>query len=204
MEQPPPLTPQEISEITGSEYTQLGQPQVVKVLGIMHLVFGGIGALGATWGLLIAIIGNPFLNMMSGTPQMKAQIDAQATMQSEMLPVTICSSVLSIIITALIITAGIQLLKMRKNAVKWSNRYAYASIVGKVINLVLSLSFILPMTQKMVSEMSPSSSHVLLPMNSVMMGSMIFTAVISCVYPILSLILLNRPNVKAWFANKPE
>jgi hypothetical protein len=36
-----------------------------------------------------------------------------------------------------------------------------------------------------------------------MLASMIVTAVITLIYPVLTLILLNRSNVKTWFANQP-
>ena len=56
----------------------------------------------------------------------------------------------------------------------------------------------------MISGMAPgAASPGVGAMESVMLASMIGTAVITLVYPVLTLILLNRPNVKTWFANQP-
>ena len=38
----------------------------------------------------------------------------------------------------------------------------------------------------------------------IMIGSMLVTFAVMAAYPILALVLLNRPNTKAWFANRPE
>jgi hypothetical protein len=200
MEQPPPLTPQEISEFAGSEYAQLGQPQTVKVFGIMHLIFGGIGVLMVLWSLFVLIAGNPFLKLAGNSPQ----VEMQTKLQADMMSYTIASTALTVWVTGLMIVAGILLLKGRKSARKWSNCYAISSIAVKIINMVVQVVYVLPMMQKMISGMAPGAAGPGVgAMESVMLASMIVTAVITLIYPVLTLILLNRPNVKTWFANQP-
>lgn len=37
-----------------------------------------------------------------------------------------------------------------------------------------------------------------------MIGGAVIGIVVGCIYPVLALILLNRPATKDWFANRPE
>lgn len=204
MEQPPPLTPEEVSELAGKEYAHLGQPQTVKVFGVLHVVFAGLGLLGAIWGLYVAIAGNPFTSFGPSTPAMQAQAQAEAAMQKTLLPLTLGSTALTLVITALMFTAGILLLKKRKSGLKWSNRYAWTSLVGKVINAVMIFAFVFPATKEMTEQMTKGSPLPTGVMEAIMLGSMVVGVVISSIYPILTLVLLNRPNVKTWFANQPD
>lgn len=49
----PPLTPQDIAVMQVAHYAQLGQPQTVKVFGIMRVIFAGFGLLGAVWSIFV-------------------------------------------------------------------------------------------------------------------------------------------------------
>lgn len=195
------MTPQEMSELAGREYAQLGQPQVVKVFGILHVVFAALGILGSIWGLFVAFAGNPFLGLGGSNPAMAAQAKAEAAMQERMLPYTIGSTAITLVIASLMLTAGILLLKKRKSGLKWSNRYAWTSLVGKVLNAIMIFTITYPAAKEMTDQMSGAS-----PMpgffEGIMLASMLFGVLVPCIYPILTLVLLNRPNVKTWFANQ--
>jgi hypothetical protein len=200
-EQPPELSVDEIASLTHSQYAHLGQPQPVKVFGIIHLIFGGFGVLTAIWAWIVIIIGNPMLKFMGNSPQQ----EIQSHLESELLPYSIIGAVLNCILTFLIIRAGILLLKKRKAALKWSNAYAYTSIIIKVLNLILTLTYILPMTQQIMNTSMPSSPGAgTLAVGSIMFVSTIFGFLFSLVYPVLTLILLNRPTVKTWCAYQAD
>ncbi len=176
----------------------LGEPPAVKVFGILHLVFAGLGLLGAVWGLFIEVVGNPFLKF--SPPD---QMDAQIAMQAKIGSMTITSSILSLLVAIPMIIAGIQLLKKRRNGLKWSNTYAWSSLGAKLINLVLALTIMIPAMQEMTQGML-ANSKAPSAMSGIMSGFMavgtIGGVVVSCIYPILALALLNRPATKAWFA----
>jgi hypothetical protein len=201
MEQPPALTHEEVTRLSAIEYANLGQPQTVKVFGIMHVIFGGFGALMIAWTTFVMIFGNPMLKWFGNSPQFQMQ----ASMESEMMPYTLFSTIILVILTALILIAGVLLLKKRKNAIKWSNYYAWVSIAAKIINLVISILVMVPMTKKMMSTLPPASSGAVLGGFGIMMiVSMVVGFIITLIYPTLTLILLNRPYVKTWFANQPR
>lgn len=198
-QQPPPLTPEEMSQFAGMEYAQLGQPQQVKVFGIMHLVFGAYGVLAVLWSLYVALIGNPILKFAGNSPE----IQLQTKLESQMFAYTVASTAFMALVTALIIVAGILLLKGRKSARKWSNGYAWLSIATKVINMVATIVYVVPMTTKMMGQSSPGVGAMMGNFEMIMIGSMMVGFLFSIIYPVLSLILLNRPNVKTWFENQP-
>ncbi len=185
----------------------MGDPPVVKVLAIMHLVFAGIGIMTALWALFIAVFGNPFLKMMPHTPQMEGQIQAQMEMQQKVQPMSLAGGLLSLIVAVPMILAGIRMLKKKRDGLKWSNRYAYTSLGAKAVNLVLTVTILVPAMNTMASGMMPKSS---VPggmegiMSGIMVGSAIGGVLLSCLYPILTLVLLNRPQTKEWFARQAD
>ena len=189
----PPL-PQEPSN---NPYAYVGEPAVVKVFGILHLIFAGLGILSVCWGLFIVIFGNPLLKLTPSTPQMQAQMEAQAKLH----PMTVATSILSLLVAVPMIIAGIQLLKSRKTALKWSNIYAFSSLGAKVSNLIL-IVIAIPTMLEISKTLMPSSAGVD-GMGMAMVGGAVGSVVVTCLYPVLTLILLNRPAVKAWFAHLP-
>ena len=203
MEQPPPLTPQELAEMQTAQNVSTGQPQTVKIFGILHLVFSAFGIFGIVSALVIALFGNPFLKMIPQTPELAKQAQIQAEMQEKMMPMTITTNLIGIVVTALMITAGIQLLRKKKTGLQWSNRYAIGSLIAKAIGGVLMFTVMLPLMRESLPAHTTSSGGMG-AMEVGMIGGAIGGVLISAIYPILTLILLNRPNTKTWFANLPQ
>jgi hypothetical protein len=56
-----------------AQYAQLGQPQTVKVFGIMRVIFAGFGLLGAVWSIFVIVVGNLFFYFIPQTPEIAAQ-----------------------------------------------------------------------------------------------------------------------------------
>lgn len=195
--QGPPYIPQ----------AMVGEPPAVKVFGILHLVLAGVGSISAIWGLFIAIIGNPFMKLMPSTPEMKAHLEAQEALQAQMLPLTITSSIISLLVAVPMIIAGVKLLKKRKDGLKWSNIYAWSSIAAKMITLVLTATIAAPAMKEMSEGLMKSSgapSAAAGAMSGVMTGAAAVGVLISCTYAIVTLVVLNRPATKAWFASRPK
>ncbi|RYD23434.1 MAG: hypothetical protein EOP88_04135 [Verrucomicrobiaceae bacterium] len=185
--------------------TYAGDPPAVKVFGILHLVFAGLGILFAAWGLFVAIVGNPILKLQSA-PGMESQVQAQLDMQEKIKPMTLTSGVLSLLVAVPMIIAGVRLVKKRGSGLKWSNIYAFSSLAAKAVNLVLTFTVMVPAMEEMTrtiigSSGAPASASGVL--SGVMMGSAVGGVLITCVYPVLTLILLNRPPVKDWAARQP-
>lgn len=204
MEQPPALTPEQLAaaQKENSQY-DIGEPQTVKIFGILHLVFAGFGAIAIIWALIAAVSGNPFASFGPQTPEMAAQAEMQAQMQAKLMPMTVVSNLIAIVVTILMIIAGIKLLKKKKDALNWSNRYAYASIFAKVVGLVMTFTYMMPaMKEFFDSQKLPGpTANIMMP---AMIGGAVVGVLVGSIYPILSLILLNRSATKDWFAKRPD
>lgn len=199
------MTPEELSKLAESEYAELGQPQVVKVFGILHVIFAGFGIVSVIWTMVASFVTEALFASGSKTAAAQAQMQAQLEMQKEMLPMTVISTILTAVIAALMMYAGIRLLKKRRDALLWSNRYAWTSLGGKVANVLMLFMFTLPATKAMMDTAggSSASSPVGLNVELIVIVSGIVGILVACIYPVLSLVLLNRPKIKAWFANQP-
>lgn len=177
------------------------EPAAVKVFGVLHLLFAGFGLLMAAWGLIITFVGNPFLKFIPKTGPMAQSMDAQLAMQAKIMPATLTQIILTILVAVPMIIAGIYLLKGTIKGLKWSNYYAYSSLAAKLINLVLVVVFMIPAMQEMNKAMMPKSSgggQAETFMQAAMGFGAVLGVVCTCLYPILSLELLNRPVVQNW------
>jgi uncharacterized membrane-anchored protein YitT (DUF2179 family) len=178
------------------------EPPSVKVFGILHLVFAGLGILGAIWGLVMTFMGNPFLKF---TPP-SAQLDAQIALQERLAPMTGTNSILSLLVAVPMIIAGVRLLKKRGSGLKWSNIYGVCSLLAKAVNAVFTLVIYVPAMREMtrsIVDTSHTPGAVSDIMSASIAGGALIGIVISCVYPGLTLFLLNRPATRAWFARQP-
>ena len=134
---------------------------------------------------------------------MEAQAKAQAAMQEDMIPMTVISTILTVIVAAIMLKAGILLLKKRGSGLLWSNRYAWSSLASKVVNIVLTFIYTVPAMKQMASVTAAGVMPVG-QMEMIMIGSMLAVFAVMSSYPILTLILLNRQKTKDWFANRPD
>jgi hypothetical protein len=203
MNQPDPFQPP-VADLAPPPLSQ-GEPAAIKVFGIMHLVFAPLGILSALWGLFVAMVGKPWLLLSDSPAKHDPQLQAQLAMQEKLNPMTIATSMLSLGVGVVMIIAGVQLLRKRKTALKWSNAYAWSSLGTKFVTLILTLTVMLPAMQEMTRAITHNSKvpqGVETFMSSAMAVGTIGGVLVSCLYPVLSLVLLNRPASKAWFAQR--
>jgi hypothetical protein len=171
------------------------KPGVITVFGILHIVFASLGILVAIWGFLQPLIMSHLAD--SSSPQMQMQI----AMQEKIRPAALLTTSLSLIVGLIMLPAGIKLLKNKRDALKWSRTYSFASIVKSMVTILVTLFVILPAMKgafDSVPGMDPKMRSV---MATTMNASAVAGSVLYMIYPILSLVLLSRPQVKAWFAN---
>lgn len=203
MEQPPAYTPEQLAEAQSANQSQIGEPQTVKIFGVLHLVFGAYGVFSVLSGLVVIFFGNIFMKVFPQTPELAAQAQAQAEMNDKLMPMNIIATLLTIVVTAFIITAGVTLLKKRRSGLKWSNRYAISSIVMKIIVAVLTVTITYPAMKEMMQSQAPGGATSG-AMEIGMIGGALIGVLLPVIYPILTLVFLNRPATKDWFANRPE
>jgi hypothetical protein len=181
-------------------------PQAVKVFGILHLVFAGFGVVFGLWGF----VSMKFLSMVQGAAPSDPAIVMQRKYMEDLWPVTVMSSTFMLGLAALLLVAGLKLVRSKPDGIMWSNRYSWTSITAKLISLVVALVYVLPLTNRMMGEIMgntkgmPAGSAQMMSgvMKSVSSISTVVTPLLSCIYPLLALYFLSRPAVKAWAASK--
>ena len=198
MNQPPP-----------SPGVPILEPKAIKVLGILHIVFGCWGALQVLMGVVSLMFNDVFLKLQSGGNEDMEAIQKQ--MAAEMRIPTVVALIISLVITVLILRAGIKLVRIKKDAVKASTIYSYASITGKIFGLILAVTYTIPIMNRQFEGMAEQMGGAagaggaqLEQMMEMMKTTASVTGVISplvmCVYPILSLVLLKKKNVSEFLA----
>jgi hypothetical protein len=179
-------------------------PSTVNVFGILHLVLAGLGVLFGLWGLVSRMFFSAFQGMTPGDPMMVAQ----RKYMEDLWPVTVMNSIFFLGLAALLLTAGLKLVRTRPDGVMWSNRYAWTSIITKAISLVVTVSYVLPLSNRMTGEIfshtpgmpAGSANMAASWMKSLSAVMTVLIPVLSCIYPALVLFFLSRPAVKAWVA----
>ncbi len=185
---PPPMSPPGIHE-----------PAAVKVFGVIHLVFAGLGFLMGLWSLV-----SPWLGRMIMPADMPGMAE-QMKFQDQLLWVTLMTGAFMLVLAVLLLVSGLKLVRSRPDGVKWSHRYAWTSIGTKLVSLVVTVAWVLPLTQRMMENTvvaggGSADRGFLAAMKGAVAVSSTITPLLSCLYPALALYFLSRPAVKAWCA----
>ncbi|MBX3740164.1 MAG: hypothetical protein KF712_04190 [Akkermansiaceae bacterium] len=177
---------------------QAHKPALLQVFGILHLLAGGYGIITGLWSAYMAFVGNPFLNMVPPGPAR----DAQESMTRALQPMTVINLAITTVLVVLVTVAGIKLLRAKKNAVKASNGYAITSLAGKIAGGVMVFIYMVPAQRQLINQqfqdMGDVPAGMKTGMDAAMIAGPIFGILFTCLYPVLTLILLNRRSVKGW------
>jgi hypothetical protein len=162
-------------------------PTSIKVLGIMNIVFAGLGAFGLlfTYGMYFGgfrMFGgrNPAIEYAHASPTYMTFLEVTLLLGAVILP--------------LFAASGIGLLKMRPWARKLAIGYALYAIVGAIVGLVVTYHFVLsPMNAGASSGVERAGATG--GMIGGFMGGLLGSA-----YPIVLLAFMLRRNVREAFA----
>jgi hypothetical protein len=183
----------------------LPPPPVVKTFGILHLVLAGLGLILALWGLLSKKVMSMIQEMSPADPSAVVQ----RKYLEELWPVTVMGSIFYLGLAALLLVAGVKLVRLKPDGVMWSNRYAWTSITTKAISLVVAVAYVLPLSNRMMGDIAGNTRGLPPGAAATMTGflkslnaiSTVVGPVLACLYPLLALYFLSRPAVKAWVAS---
>lgn len=164
------------------------RPTTVTVFGILNIVFATLGFLGILGSavMLLALNGdtkNPMIQIIHDNPGYAAYLKV--------------SVVLGVIISLALMAAGVGLLRLQPWARGMSIAYGIFGIVSVPINTVLSYFFV---TRPLMEQMQ--QQHDSTAATAGALGGAIGGMIGGCfglIYPVLLLIFMLRPNVKAAF-----
>jgi cytochrome bd-type quinol oxidase subunit 2 len=177
------------------------EPPAIKVFGVIHLVFAGLGFLTGAWSLVSFFLVGLFVNPK--TPGYEARMK----MQTDLRWISLMTGIFVLGLATLLLISGLKLVRSQPGGIRWSNRYAWASICTKVISMVVTLIWVVPVTKKVMEETMGSAGlpggaerGMVSAMSSMVAMSSVITPLISCIYPVLALYFLNRRDAKEWSA----
>ena len=190
IEQPPSTSPDDI------------EPGRLRIFGVCHIVFGGLGLMNAAGGVAMQFFQRLWtFNPPNGPDKLQ---EIQNEMYRDLTAYTWVTITMSLIVGVLILRAGIALTKRRQSSLRLSNIYVLSSLIAKIVSIVLFLVVAMPVIGEAVTAMLVESSAAL---PGWMGGLQVFIAVIgvisflfSTIYPLCALLMLNKPQVREYLA----
>lgn len=187
------------------------EPASIKVFGIFHLIIAGLGSIGAIYSLVMLQFSSQFSKMMTIAPPEapatgpSAQELAMNQYMHDTRLFTYIGFGFALVLTVMLIIAGIGLLKRRESGRVMSLRYAWTSISFKMINLLIFLTFMMPATTRyneaMLSGMPTEMGSM---MNIVTQVIQVLTLLATFIYPIVVLIMMRKEKVITFLAAQPR
>lgn len=187
----------------------------VQVLAVVHLIYGGLSfVVGLCSGVLQA------LGVQNLTPKMPAPPpgappfptdlqDRILSFMDEALPYyrayQMTQIVLWLILSLLLVAAGIGLLIRRPWGRKLSLAYGVLSLVVQLAGLVYVVAFVIPAMGDFYRQLEKEFPQMAFVFAASRVGQWMTPVVMPAgwIYPIVVLVLLTRPKVVAAFAGQP-
>ena len=191
IEQPPSMSPDDI------------EPGRLRVFGVCHIVFGGLGLMNVVGGVAMQFFQQSLsaLTQSSGPDEVQ---EIQNEMYRDLAVYTWITITMSLIVGVLILLSGIALIKRRQSSVRLSNMYVLSSLIAKAGGIVLFLLVATPVIGGAVNSMLAQTKA---PLPGWVGGLQVFIGVVgalsvllSAIYPLCALIMLNRPQVRQYLA----
>lgn len=196
--QPPPFT----------TMPMIHEPGSIKVFGVMHLV---IAAYGILMGVM-TLVGTLFFQGMSkgfpgasmrGGPTNGEQESAMLQYMNELKPFTYISLAFTLILVVMLIIAGIGLLKSRDHGRQMSIRYAWTSIITKLIALTYTIAYVMPVTKRMTDSLYQGMPGGMgNTLSTIMQYSQVFSILMTFVYPVVVLCVMKGEKVRQYLAGR--
>ena len=199
------------------------EPGRIRVFGIMHIVFGALGLLGGSFFVAMLLVVDPLVlwfqdlvesELPSGSavpPEAEMMIgafDALRILMKELALLNWIHALTSLVVAVLILVAGIRLVKKRRNAVQSSNLYSWASVGWRLVYLVLFLTTGVQAMRRYhakieeltgaASASAPGSLNMMELQEVFGAATTVLSTFVALVYPILALVMLNKPLVKGY------
>jgi hypothetical protein len=164
------------------------RPTSVTVLGILNIVFAAFGVMGFAISILMIFV-KPELNVKNPVLDMMRQNPGYAMY-------TNISMVIGAVFTLVLGLAGIGLLMLRPWGRTLSIVYAVFAIISVIVNSFLNYYFLIaPLMDKLAAQQPGQEKAAAI---GGIVG-MVAGVCIGPIYPVILLIFMYRPNVKAAF-----
>ena len=188
----PQQNPEQLHQQQHPQHPYQGQPlrsAAPKVFGILHIIYAAIGIVGALIGLGAGALMNSARDQ-AGVD--KEQLDSLLAGMDDYLRYSYIDAGVKVVFGVILLIAGIKLLKYQKSGLKLTNLWGVTRILWMIAYTALSYPA-LKQFQESLTALNPEAMKIQSSMNTV---SMIIGIAVISIYPIVSMILLNRASVK--------
>lgn len=178
------------------------EPGAIKTFGVLHLVIAGLGFLAVLFNAVAAVFSDSLSKFQTDIPGQNSRLpEIQKAYMQEMLPFTWASIAFSLILTVMLVLAGIHLLKIRDKGRVLSLRYAWTSPAMKALLLIGTIIIVMPATKRMTEQMYegiPGSAAV----NGIMPAMQLLSVLATCIYPVIVLVMMKSPKIKEYLRGR--
>lgn len=182
------------------------EPGAIKVFGVLHLVIAGYGIFTEAINLVINIFFPDLARSLSKPRGISAPSGAEQEMalmnyMNEVKTYSYISSAFGFVLAVMLILAGIGLLKGREKGRVMSLRYAWISLATKIVSFLFAVAVVMPATKRMADSLYhdvPGTYGKI--MVTVMQYSPSVVILISCIYPIVVLMVMKGQKIKEYMA----
>jgi hypothetical protein len=131
--------------------------------------------------------------------------ELMTAMMDKLAVFTYLSIAVSVILIVMLTIAGFGLLKSRESGRVMSVRYAWTSIITKIMALIYTVLVVIPVTKEMTAASyqggPPGMDGV---MDVVMQAGQLISVLITFIYPIVVLCVMNGRKVRDYLAAKAD
>jgi hypothetical protein len=156
---------------------------IPKVIGILMIIFASLGLLGGLLGLA-----------GGGNQELFREVPGYKTWRT----IELLLTVVGLAMGALHLYAGVRALGYKANAPGLCKAYAIVAMAMVVLNVILVFAWVKPMMEKAMGDMGGMGSSF----GTAFGGIMIFMSLLGLAWPLIVLILMSRPSVKAACVNE--
>jgi hypothetical protein len=191
------------------------RPTSVLVLAILQIVFGSLCFLLTTCGGAFQLASaNKMFKPPPGQGALKEDPEEKLEkLMEQKVPVyksiQVAQLGLGLVLSVALVVSGIGLLKLRPWARTLALAYAVISILETICSIVYELLFAMPVLREFVAgeRARPglkAEEKMVFDMMEIVGNFAVFAPLIILIFPIVVLIILLRPNVRAAFSDLPR
>lgn len=168
---------------------------VPKVFGILHIIYAALGGLLGLFGLGGGALMKAMFQEVTKVAREEGQDISKVTdALDSLMTISMIQSVVAIVFAVLLLVAGIKLLKYQESGRKLSNIWAISRMVVAIPLAFMAISAQATL-QEEIQNLSQETSGI--DMSALAGVGGLIGIVLVCIYPVLSLIFVNKEQSKA-------
>ncbi|VAX38817.1 hypothetical protein MNBD_PLANCTO03-2166 [hydrothermal vent metagenome] len=168
------------------------------VIGVLSIIFGGLGVVGAGCGAIVMLAFPALINLMPEGPE-REELEKSIGQGLHYVPLQIGSQLIEFVLAVILIVGGVQLLKRSRGAVKSLTVFAIGDLISNTLVLILGIMTAQAQAKMMAEnpEMQQVPQGAQGMMEALGVIGAVVTWVLSAIWPIFLLLWFRRAKIRA-------